>query len=358
MDEKLLNLHDFERCAQRLLDKGTFDYFAGGSGDELTINENRNYFKNILLSPKILTDVSNRCLSTTVLGKKLTMPLIAGPTAFHRLVHKDGEFAASAAARKFGIPMVVSMLASASIEELTQKNAGPLWMNMFAFKDKGMVRELIRRAEDAKCEAVVITLSTRVFDKHERDERNGFSIPENIIAGNLAAHGVRREGSYYKFLQENLDASFTWKELESLIKTTKVPIVLKGIVRRDDARRAFDVGARGIVVSNHGGRQLDSMPSGLRTLRDVVAGANGIDVMVDGGFRRGTDIMKALAMGAKAVLVGRPIVWGLAVNGQDGVFEVLDILRQEFDRAMALCGCASISEVTEDLIYSGNCLGD
>ena len=249
------------------------------------------------------------------------------------------------------------MMSSMSLEDVAEVANGPVWFQLYVYRDREITRQLIARAEAAGYSALVITLDAPVMGNRERDRRNNFKIPKQVTLKNLESFGLDKvadthaDSSIAAYITSQIDPSLTWADLEWLCSITKLPIILKGILRVDDAQRASEHGAAGIVVSNHGGRQLDTVPSAVDVLPAIAeATGDNLEILVDGGIRRGTDVIKALALGANAVLVGRPVMWGLAVNGEAGVKHVLEILRTEFDTAMALCGCASIKEITRDLI--------
>ena len=257
--------------------------------------------------------------------------------------------------------MILSTLSTTPVEEVTAAATGPVWFQLYIYKKLEQTEKLIERAASAGCSAVVITLDAPVWDIREADARNKFALPDGLTLANLDAEAANvdtQEGSTSGLaanLNEHLSCSNTWETIEQVKKMTELPILLKGILRTDDARRAVDCGVQGIVVSNHGGRQLDTAaPTMTRIAPIAEAVGDQIDVLVDGGIRRGTDVIKALALGAKAALVGRPILWGLTVDGADGVVDVLSILREEIDTAMALCGCCSVSDVTSDLLQLPN----
>jgi 4-hydroxymandelate oxidase len=278
------------------------------------------------------------------------------PTAFHRLAHPDGELATARAAARAGTAMVLSTLSTTDVEEVAAQGA-PVWFQLYVYRDRGITAALVERAAAAGCRAIVLTADASILGTRERDVRNRFHLPAGITIRNAAPPGYATiaagDGSgLAKWVSEALDPGVTWKDVEWLRSVTTLPILLKGVVRADDAARAADCGAAGIVVSNHGGRQLDGSPATADVLAEVVDAARGLEVLVDGGIRRGTDVLKALSLGARAVLVGRPVLWGLAVGGEDGVARVLAMLRDELDEAMALAGCPTVADATRDLVAS------
>ncbi|MCU0499939.1 MAG: alpha-hydroxy-acid oxidizing protein [Anaerolineae bacterium] len=352
-----LNLFDYERMAAARLDPMVYGYYVGGANDEITLRENRESFNRISLRPRMMVDVGERDLSTVILGQRYATPIITAPMAFIALAHPDGERGVARAAGSLGIPMTLSTMATTSIEDVAAERAGPLWFQLYVYKDRGITRWLVERAETAGYEALVVTVDSPLLGKRERDVRNQFHLPEGYTAANLNDPSYRRvsavdQGSgLASYIASLYDPALTWKDLEWFASITKMPIWVKGILRGDDAQRAVDHGASGIVVSNHGGRQLDTAIAGITALPEVIAAVNGrVDVLLDGGIRRGTDILKALAFGACGVMIGRPILWGLAVNGEQGVRDILTILRAELELAMALCGAPTVNEITPDLI--------
>jgi 4-hydroxymandelate oxidase len=285
------------------------------------------------------------------------MPILVAPTAFHRLAHPDGEIATARAAGAAGTLMTLSSLATCSLEDVAAAGTGLLWFQLYINKDRGFTRELVQRAAGAGYKAIVVTCDTPCWGVREADVRNGFHLPPGIEAVNLIAADARsttisHEGSGMgEIMSWMLDPSLTWKDIEWLAGETTAPVLVKGICRADDALRAMEHGARGVVVSNHGGRQLDGAPATIEVLPAIANAVGGkVPVLVDGGIRRGADVLKALAAGATAVQVGRPVLWGLAAGGEQGVADALAMLRREFEIAMALSGCASLDDITADLL--------
>ena len=352
-----LNLFEFEQLAKEKLPRIAFDYFSSGAWDEITLRRSREAFNEILVHYRVLVDVSRRDLATTLFGQKLAMPVLIAPTAFHKLAHPDGEVATTRAAGVAGIPMVLSSLSTTTVEEVMAAAVGPIWFQLYINKDRGFTRDLVARVERAGCKALMLTVDTPEWGRRERDVRNGFHLPPGLSAINLIPSnecgeviGQRGAGMGQAFTWM-LDASVTWKDVDWLCALTKLPVLLKGICRPDDAERALQHGVSGLVVSNHGARQMDTAPATIKVLpriAEVVAGK--IPVLVDGGIRRGLDILKALALGATAVQIGRPVLWGLACGGEEGVGRVLEMLRQELDLAMALAGCPDLKSITLDLV--------
>lgn len=353
-----LNLREFEECAQRILPQMTWDYYSSGANDEITLQENCAAYRRLKLSPRMLVDVSHRNLSTKIFQDEVSMPVLIAPTAMQRLAHEDGEVAMSRAAGRAGTIMVLSTLATSSIEEVVAEAKGPIWFQLYVYKDRGITASLVARAEKAGCTAIVLTVDSPQLGRRERDVRNRFHLPPELAIKNLMQAGLQElpadaDGSALaSYIASLYDTSLTWKDVEWLRSITKLPVLVKGILRPDDALRAIEYGAAGIIVSNHGGRQLDTVPATIEVLPAIAAACAGrAEILVDGGVRRGTDILKALACGARAVLIGRPALWGLAVGGADGVTSVLEMIRQELDLSMMLSGCQDVNRIPADLIY-------
>ncbi|MEJ7811202.1 MAG: alpha-hydroxy acid oxidase [Gemmatimonadaceae bacterium] len=353
-----VNLFDFEAAARGRLPEMVFGYYASGAHDEITLRENRLAYDRIALRPRVLTDVSRRDLSTTVLGAPVTLPILVAPMAFQRMAHAEGERAVARAAGAAGWGMILSTLSTTPVEEVRSATAAPLWFQLYVFQDRGMTRALVERTEAAGCEALVLTVDTPLLGRRERDVRNRFQLPPEVAIAHTMPGGLQQfpdapsDSGLAAHAARLLSPALTWADVDWLRSVTRLPVLLKGIVRGDDAVRAVDHGAAGVIVSNHGGRQLDTAVATIRALPEVAdALAGRAEVLVDGGVRRGTDVVKALALGARAVLVGRPVLWGLALGGESGVARVLEVLRDEFDLAMALCGCRTVGEVTGDLVW-------
>jgi 4-hydroxymandelate oxidase len=355
-----LNLEELETAAARVLPGFVYDYYASGSDDEITVGENRAAYRRLRLWYRVLAGVGRRETATRVLGTRVSMPVLIAPTAFHRLAHRDGEAGTARAAGEAGTVMVLSTLSNTSIEEVLAAASGPVWFQLYIYKDRAATAGLVARAEAAGCAAIVLTVDAPLWGRRERDMRNRFRLPRGLTVQNLMPSGKEQfprgfSGSgLAAYVESVLDPSISWKDVEWLRSQTRLPVVVKGIVRADDARRAAEHGAAGVVVSNHGGRQLDTAVPTIEAL-PAVAEAVGerLEVLVDGGIRRGTDVVKALALGARAVLVGRPVLWGLAVGGERGVRRVLEMLRAEFDLAMGLCGCSQVEQIRRDLVAPG-----
>lgn len=352
-----VNLAEFEEVARGKLAREAYEYYAGGANDEVTLRANGEAYGNLRLYHRVLRDVAVRDTSVEVLGERISFPVMVAPTAFQRMACDEGECATARAAARAGTIMVMSTLATTVIEDVAAAAEGPKWFQLYIYKDRGVTLDLVRRAEAAGCRALVLTVDTAVWGQREADVRNHFNLPDGLTVANLATHAKEHfpEGmagsGLAAYAAALLDASLTWKDLEWLRGQTKLPVLLKGVVHPDDARAAVEHGAAAVIVSNHGGRQLDSSPATIEALPRVVEAVAGkIPVLIDGGVRRGTDVVKAVALGAKAVLIGRPILWGLAANGEEGAYRVLELLKAEFDLAMALCGARTVGEIGRELV--------
>jgi 4-hydroxymandelate oxidase len=352
-----VNLADFEARARAILPKPHFDFFHGGAADEVTLRENRRAFDDIDLRFRVLAGVEHRDLSATLLGQRTSMPVLIAPTGFHKIAHAEGEIATARGAADADVIMVVSTMANVSLEEVRAAAKGPMWFQLYVYRDRGITRSLVQRAEAAGYDAIQVTVDLPVLGRREADVRNGFGLPGDLRIANLddaglgALGAVSGDSGVAAYTSRLLDPSLTWKDVSWLKGLTRLPLLVKGLVRGDDAVRAIEAGADGVVVSNHGGRQLDTSPATIRALPEVADAVAGRGlVMLDGGVRRGTDVIKALALGAQAVMLGRPPLWGLAVGGRDGVRQVLEIVRYELDAALALCGCDSVGKIPRDIV--------
>ncbi len=337
-----VNISDYEAPARARIDPAHWDYYMGGSDDELTLRANRSAFERIQLRPRMLVDVSECSTSTNALGTPIAMPIMVAPTAFHALAHPEGECETARGVGKAGTLMTVSTVANRTIEEIAQAASGPLWFQLYVYEDQKITADLMCRAEKSGYRAIVLTVDAPRFARRERDIRNHLQIPPPPhITANFKADDVTR-----------LKPSLTWKDIAWLRTLTTLPILVKGILTAEDARLAVEHGLDGIIVSNHGGRQLDGAIASITALPEIAAVAGRCEVYLDGGIRRGTDVLKALALGARAVLVGRPVLWGLATSGAEGVANVLTMLRTEFELAMALCGRPTLASIDRSLIYT------
>lgn len=351
-----LTLADHERHARARLDANAWAYFSGGAGDEHTLHANRHAWDTIALLPRVLRPLAGGHTRCTLLGRELAHPILLAPVAYQCLAHPDGEIATAWAAAALGAGMVLSMQSSTTLEAVASamvgdRSAGPLWLQLYLQHDRALVRELIARAEAAGYEALVLTVDAPTSGVRDRERRAGFALPPGIRAANLSAMAApppMRLGAGQSALFDGLlQHAPTWDDVAWLQAQTRLPVLLKGVLHPEDARLAAAQGIAGLIVSNHGGRTLDtalSTASALPRIADTVGGA--LPLLVDGGVRRGTDVFKALALGATAVLVGRPVVWGLAHAGAAGVAHVLRVLRDELEVAMALTGCATLGGIS------------
>jgi 4-hydroxymandelate oxidase len=347
-----LTVDDYEDLARARMEPTAFDYYAGGAGSEWTLAENRRAFDRWVLRPRVLVDVANVDLRTTVLGEPWPFPIGLAPTAFHKLAHPDGELATARAAAGLGATMVLSTVSTIRLEDVAAVG-GLRWFQLYVFKDRAVTEQLVRRAEAAGYAALAVTVDVPFVGRRYRDERNAFSLPPGITLANFADLGLPDSSgsALFAFFLEQGDPTLSWRDLEWLRSLTSMRVLVKGVLTAEDARLAVEAGVDGIVVSNHGGRQLDGVPASLDALPEVVEAVEGrVEVLVDGGVRRGSDVVKALALGAKAVFVGRPYLWGLAADGQEGVAAVLSLLREELAHAMALCGSPSIEAIGRSVV--------
>jgi len=345
-DPNLINLADYERVAAERLAPGPLAYFTGGAGDEVALRDNRAAFARQAIVPRVMRDVSSLDPSVELLGRRWPSPIFIAPTALQRMAHPDGELATARAAAARGITLTLSTSASTDLAEVAVAG-GPRWFQVYLLADPGARRALVERAVANGYEALVLTVDVPRIGRRERDLRVGFKIPEGVTIPNVAlAAGVPlTDGGSVAYLDR-----MTWPDLEWLAGFG-LPVIVKGILHPDDAQLAIEHGAAGIGVSNHGGRQLDGAIASLDALPAVADAVGGrVPVLLDGGVRRGTDVLVSLALGATAVGIGRPVIWGLAVDGEAGVGNVLDLLRAEFENAMALSGAANCADLTPELL--------
>jgi 4-hydroxymandelate oxidase len=357
----VVNLDDHEAHARNRLDDNAWAYFSGGAADEITVRANRSAWDAIGLQPRVLRAVAGGHTRIELLGRTLAHPVLLAPVAFQRMAHADGELATALAASALGAGLVLSTQSSVPMEAVAQAvlgddGRGPLWFQLYLQQDRGLTRELVRRAENAGYEALVLTVDAPTHGARDRERRANFRLPAGVAAVHLngasAPSNPPLQPGQSALFDQLLANAPTWADVAWLQTQTRLPILLKGILHPDDAREAVHMGLAGVVVSNHGGRTLDTAVATARVLpriAEAVAGA--VPVLVDGGIRRGTDVLKAMALGASAVLVGRPVVYALANAGAVGVAHVLRLLRDELEIAMALCGCATLAEVTTAVLY-------
>jgi len=345
---------DYQSLARNVLLKATYEYIANGSTDQITLAENVNAFRRIRLLPPLLHGVDLVDTSTTVLGQKIKLPVLIAPTAGQILTHPDGILATARAAKSAGTILGVSSSAGHTPEEIAAASDGPKWFQLYVPKDRDVGRRLIERVTRSGFQAIIVTVD--LGERKDADLRNSFSLPPDTLRRHLRGYGFdipdrMTNEELSAFNLKAWDQAFTWDIFEWLRSITKLPLIIKGILRPDDARRAVQIGLNGIVVSNHGGRRLDGVPATIDCLADVVRAVEGrSEVYLDSGVRRGTDVLKALALGAKAVLIGRPVVWGLAAAGEQGVRHVLQLFEEELISAMHACGCSDVGQITSDLL--------
>ena len=347
------SLFEYEAAAHERLDGMTRAYYASGARDQHTLRWNREAWSRLALRPRVLAGVSHRDLSTELLGHPVDMPILVAPMAFQGLAHDAAEGATAAAAASAGSLMVLSTFSNTPVEAVVEA-AGRAWFQLYVYRDRGLTRAVVERARDAGCTALVLTVDAPVLGVREDDEHHCFGLPDHLDLPNVLGHtvpSVEGASGLTAYVSEQLDPGLEWRDVEWLREVSGLPVVVKGVLRGDDTRLAVDHGAAAVIVSNHGGRQLDTAVPTIEALPEVVQAARGeLEVYLDGGVRRGTDVLKALALGARAVLLGRPVLWGLAIGGQAGATRILELLRAEFDEAMALCGCRDLGSITRDLV--------
>ena len=338
-----INLFEFEEAAKEFLRKEDYDYIAGGATDEISVDRNHRAFQSWALRPRILRDVHSINLSTTVLGTPIELPVLIAPCAGQKKAHADGEIATGRAAAAHGTIYTVSANAAVTFEELAKAVTGHLWLQMYLFRDRAMTKEWLRRAKAAGYGAICLTVDSQFRSKRERNIRNNFRNDRGVnfppVDPDMTAKRLGRPG-------EGADPASTWKDLDWIKQETDLPIIAKGVMTGEDVEQCVRAGIDAVVVSNHGGRHVDNTLATIEVLPEAVAAANGkLEVFLDGGIRRGADVVKAIALGAKAVFIGRPLFWGLAVDGERGVIRILDILREEIEITMAKCGRPNIASI-------------
>jgi 4-hydroxymandelate oxidase len=354
----LVCLDDYEQCARTRLTPAAEAFLGSGVGDEITVRANRDAFTRIRLRPRALVDVSHLDTRVRLLGREHPIPIVLAPTAYNGVFHPDGERGVARGAKAGEVTYTVSIFSTTAIEDIRAETDGPLWLQLYALRDRGLTREIMQRAEAAGCEAFCLTVDHPIPGARNRERRGRFELPPGLRRAHLdrLADAAGRLGRAVTGARDIynplLDASLTWKDAEQLIASTRLPMWLKGILDPDDAERAVASGAAGVIVSNHGGRTVDQIPATLDALPPIVERVAGrVPILVDGGIRRGTDIVIARAMGADAVLIGRPYLHGLAVAGDEGVAQIINILRQELQMAMALLGRTSFAGIDRSVLW-------
>lgn len=355
--DKPVCIQDFEKIAKNKLSKTAFDYYVSGSNEEQTLNDNCNAFKRYRFRPRVLQDVSEVNTTANILGHNISFPLCVAPTAMNKMAHPEGELAVFGAASKMNIGYTLSTWATTSIEEISEaasNTSSPRWMQLYIYKDRNLTKTLVNRAEKAGFCGLFVTVDTPILGKRYQDVRNDFTLPTHLSLVNI---GVKEKTSMHEskgsalanHVRNDIDSTLTWSDISWLRGITKMPIIIKGILTGEMAKEAVKYGVDGIVVSNHGARQLDGVPATIDALKEVVeaVGDAKCEVYMDGGVRNGSDIFKAVALGAKAVFIGRPVLWGLAYQGESGVAQVLKIFKEEFESCMKLMGCRSIEEIRQ-----------
>ena len=353
----IASVTDFEPRARERISHIAYEFISGGAGDELSLKWNREAYDKIRLRTRVLVDVSNLDTKIRLFGRELAHPILLAPTAYHKLVHPEGEAETARGAGSVSTTMVVSSFATMAVEDIARAATEPLWFQLYVQPDRGFTKSLVERAEAAGCQAICVTVDTPLAGARNREERAAFRLPPGMDIPHLkglpsaAARSAPREGEIFNAI---LDPTLTWKDIEWLRSFAKVPVLLKGVMNPDDADQAARLGVSGIIVSNHGARNLDTVPATIDALPGVVQKVAGrMPVLVDGGIRRGTDVLKAIASGASAVLIGRPYLFALGVAGASGVSRTITILRRELQIAMALTGRRSIAEIDKGVLFEG-----
>ncbi|HSP56033.1 MAG TPA: alpha-hydroxy acid oxidase [Dehalococcoidia bacterium] len=351
-----VNVRDYESIARDKLDRQIYDFIAGGAEDEYSLVDNVSAWSRLRLLPRVLRDVTNVDTATEVLGQAVAAPILLAPVAYLRAADPEGERAVARAAADPATIMVLSTMSTVPIEEVAATTAGPRWFQLYVYPEREITKRLVQRAEAAGYNALCLTVDVPYLGRRERDLYNHLQFPAGVLPANFV--DMVEVGEFHASdsalaaqAASMISPAITWDDVDWLRSVTSMPVVLKGILAAADARIALEHGVAGIIVSNHGGRQLDGVPAPVEVLPDVLEAVSGrVPVLVDGGIRRGTDVLKALALGAQAVLIGRPYVWGLAVEGEAGVRRVIRMLQEELRLAMALCGCRSVGEISRELL--------
>ncbi|KAJ2943768.1 hypothetical protein O0L34_g8088 [Tuta absoluta] len=357
--DKYISVKDIEEAALVKLPQNARDYYKSGATEEFSLAENRSAFQRFRIRPKCLVGVSNCDLKTTVLGHEVSMPVGISPTAMQRMAHPDGELANVRAAQEENVVFTLSTIATSSIEEVAEAAPNATkWFQLYIYNDREVTKNLVLRAERAGFKAIALTVDTPLFGIRRADVRNKFTLPSHLKLANFEGHlstkiqSTGKGSGLNEYVSNLFDKSLTWDEIKWLKSITKLPIIAKGILRADDAVKAIEAGCSGILVSNHGARQLDGVPSTIEVLPEIVEAVKkyNVEVYLDGGVSCGTDVYKALALGAKMVFVGRPALWGLAVGGQAGVQRMLQIFRTELEYTFQIAGTPTVADITRDMV--------
>ncbi|CAH0769169.1 unnamed protein product [Bemisia tabaci] len=355
----LCNIQDFEESALQILPKKVKGYYKSGACNETTLANNISAFQRLRIRPRVMIDVSVRQLETKILGNRISFPLGIAPTAMQKMAHHDGEIGTARAAGEMGTIFILSTLSTTSVEDVAAAAPNTIkWLQLYIYKDRDITRRLVERADKAGFKALVLTVDTPKFGIRYADAKNQFDIPAHLKLANFSDEksymnmkGGQGNSALSSYVNALFDPTLSWKDVQWLKSITKLPIVLKGILTREDAKIAADLGVAAILVSNHGARQLDTTPASIEALPEISeAVGERVEVYLDGGIRNGTDVFKALALGAKMVFVGRPAIWGLTNGGKDGVKRVLEILKSEFDNALALAGALSVEDIQKSMV--------
>ena len=348
MTSNPVNIYEYEELAKERLNQGDYDFIAGAATDEITLRRTRAVFDSIMMRPRMMVDISNRDMSTTVLGQGISFPVMLDPAGNHGAANPEAELATARAAGAAGTLMVLSSQSTRTLEEVAQVATGPIWFQQYFFKDRGLTLEMARRAEEAGYTALCLTVDAKVKPKRERNIRNNYVGP---VSPNYAKLGLSTHSSQFGLdapagPMDIRDQAATWSDLDWLAANTNLPLVMKGIMAGEDGKQCAEHGAKAVIVSNHGARYLDTTFATIEVLPEVVEAVDGqIEIYMDGGIRRGSDVFKSLALGARAVLIGRPLFWGLAVDGEAGLRAVLEMLRDELDGTMGMCGRPTIGSI-------------
>ena len=376
----ITNIEDLRVLHQKRTPKMFYDYADSGSWTESTYRSNESDFQKIKLRQRVAVNMTNRALETTMVGEKVTMPVALAPTGLTGMQHADGEILAAKAAEKFGVPFCLSTMSICSIEDVAERTTKPFWFQLYVMKDRGFIERLIERAKAAKCSALVLTLDLQILGQRHKDLKNGLSAPPKLTIANMIdmatkprwclgmamtprrtfgnivgyATGVGNMASLSSWTAEQFDPGLNWDDVQWIKKLWGGKLIIKGILDEQDARLAADSGADALIVSNHGGRQLDGAVSSIKALPGIVdAVGKDIEVWMDGGIRSGQDVLKAWALGARGTMIGRPFLYGLGAMGEAGVTKCLEIIRNEMDITMAFTGHRDIQNVTKDILYPG-----